>query len=122
VYAIPVFYFLFTRRIPWREFGIYFAMGMLFILQAFAGWFMVASGLVERPSVNHYLLTVHLSLALSLFGESADRFRSSLWLSCPRKVLTALEAGAGRLHPAGGADRVWRADRRAEGGGSPPGR
>jgi cytochrome c oxidase assembly protein subunit 15 len=70
VYALPVFFFLFTRRIPWREFGIYFAMGSLFILQAFAGWFMVASGLVDRPSVSHYLLTVHLFLALSLFGLS----------------------------------------------------
>ena len=68
LYAVPVFFFLFTRRIPWREFGIYFAMGMLFILQAFAGWYMVASGLVDRPSVSHYLLTVHLFLALSLFG------------------------------------------------------
>lgn len=70
VYAMPAFFFLFTRRIPWREFGIYFAMGMLFLLQAFAGWFMVASGLVDRPSVSHYLLTVHLFLALSLFGLS----------------------------------------------------
>ncbi|HSL31077.1 MAG TPA: COX15/CtaA family protein, partial [Anaerolineales bacterium] len=34
VYAIPVFYFLFTKKIPWRDFGIYFVMGMLFIAQA----------------------------------------------------------------------------------------
>src|SRR5574338_736718 len=70
VYAIPVFLFLFTKRIPWKEFGIYFAMGMLFIVQAFAGWYMVASGLEERPSVSHYLLTMHLFLALSLLGLS----------------------------------------------------
>src|SRR5215211_478869 len=68
VYAIPVFYFLFTKKIPFREFGIYFLMGMLFIAQAFAGWIMVASGLVDRPSVSHFNLTVHLLLALSLFG------------------------------------------------------
>lgn len=70
VYAIPVFYFLFTKQIPFREFGIYFAMGMLFIAQAFAGWIMVASGLVDRPSVSHFNLTIHLLLALSLFGLS----------------------------------------------------
>jgi cytochrome c oxidase assembly protein subunit 15 len=68
VYAIPVFYFLFTSKIPWKEFGIYFLMGMLFIAQAFAGWIMVASGLVDRPSVSHFNLTIHLLLALSLFG------------------------------------------------------
>ena len=70
VYALPVFWFLFTKRIPWREFGIYFSIGMIVILQAFAGWYMVASGLEQRPSVSHYLLTVHLFLALSLAGLS----------------------------------------------------
>jgi len=68
VYAIPVFYFLFTKRIPLKEFGVYFVMGMLFIAQAFAGWVMVASGLVDRPSVSHFNLTIHLLLALTLFG------------------------------------------------------
>jgi cytochrome c oxidase assembly protein subunit 15 len=43
-------------------------MGMLFISQAFAGWVMVASGLVDRPSVSHFNLTIHLLLALSLLS------------------------------------------------------
>jgi heme a synthase len=68
VYAIPVFYFLFTNRILFKDFGIYFVMGMLFIAQAFAGWIMVASGLEDRPSVSHFNLTIHLLLALALFG------------------------------------------------------
>jgi cytochrome c oxidase assembly protein subunit 15 len=67
-YAIPVFYFLFKKTIPWKEFGVYFVMGMLFISQAFAGWIMVASGLNDRPSVSHFNLTIHLLLALALFG------------------------------------------------------
>jgi cytochrome c oxidase assembly protein subunit 15 len=69
-YAIPVFYFLFRGVIPRREFGIYFVMGMLFIGQAFMGWFMVASGLVDRPAVSHIRLTLHLFLALTLLGLS----------------------------------------------------
>jgi len=68
VYAIPVFYFLFTKQISFKEFGVYFLMGLLFIAQAVAGWVMVASGLVERPSVSHFNLTIHLLLALALFG------------------------------------------------------
>lgn len=68
VYAIPVFYFLFTRKIPFKEFGVYFLMGMLIIAEAFAGWVMVASGLVDRPSVSHFNLTIHLLLALTLLG------------------------------------------------------
>jgi cytochrome c oxidase assembly protein subunit 15 len=45
-------------------------MGLLFIAQAVAGWIMVASGLVDRPSVSHFNLTIHLLLALSLLGLS----------------------------------------------------
>jgi cytochrome c oxidase assembly protein subunit 15 len=67
-YAIPVFYFLFKKTIPFKEFGIYFVMGMLFIGQAFMGWFMVASGLVDRPSVSHFRLTIHLLFALTLLA------------------------------------------------------
>ena len=68
VYAIPVFYFLFTKKIHLKDFGIYLIMGLLFIAQAVAGWIMVASGLVERPAVSHFNLTIHLLLALTLFG------------------------------------------------------
>ena len=96
VYAIPVFYFLFTRKIPFKEFGIYLAMGLLFIAQAFAGWVMVASGLVDRPSVSHFNLSIHLLLALSLFGLSLwtafghkygfpDRSKKTKW-SLPSKL------------------------------------
>ena len=69
-YAIPLFYFLFKKIIPLKEFGIYFVIGSLFIAQAVAGWVMVASGLVDRPSVSHFNLTIHLLLALILFGLS----------------------------------------------------
>jgi len=67
-YAIPVFYFLFKKTIPFKEFSIYFVMGILFIGQAFMGWFMVASGLVDRPSVSHFRLTIHLLFALTLLA------------------------------------------------------
>lgn len=69
-YAIPVFFFLFTKKIPFKEFGIYVVLGLLIIGEAFMGWFMVASGLVDRPSVSHFDLTAHLLLALSLIGLS----------------------------------------------------
>lgn len=68
IFALPVFYFLFRKTIPFKEFGIYFAMGMLFIGQAFMGWYMVYSGLIDRPAVSHFRLTAHLLLALTLFS------------------------------------------------------
>lgn len=69
-YLIPSFFFLYKKSIPRKEFGIYIVMGLLFVGQAFMGWFMVASGLVDRPAVSHIRLTLHLLLALTLFALS----------------------------------------------------
>lgn len=99
VYAIPVFYFLFRKTIPFKEFGIYVLMGLLFISQAIMGWVMVSSGLVDRPSVSHFSLTIHLLLALALFGLSfwtalghkygfSDSSKKARW-SLPSKLAVA---------------------------------
>jgi heme a synthase len=37
-------------------------------MQGVLGWVMVQSGLVDRPSVSHYRLAAHLSLAFVIFG------------------------------------------------------
>ena len=37
-------------------------------LQGLLGWFMVKSGLVDRPSVSHYRLAAHLGLAVLIYG------------------------------------------------------
>ncbi|MCZ7668328.1 MAG: COX15/CtaA family protein [Chloroflexi bacterium] len=39
-----------------------------FCLPGLLGWYMVSSGLVDRPSVSHYRLTAHLLTALGLLG------------------------------------------------------
>ena len=46
-------------------------LGVVVLLAALAasfGWIMVASGLIDRPWVNAYKLTIHLSLGISLFS------------------------------------------------------
>lgn len=37
-------------------------------LQGVVGWFMVKSGLVDRPSVSQYRLAMHLALAFLIYG------------------------------------------------------
>ena len=37
-------------------------------VQGFLGWFMVKSGLVDRPSVSHYRLAIHLCAAFGTFS------------------------------------------------------
>ena len=44
---------------------------LLFVLggcQGLLGWYMVQSGLVDRPSVSQYRLTAHLGLAVALYA------------------------------------------------------
>jgi heme a synthase len=70
IFAVPFFFLVLKRSIPWKEVGLYIVMGILFLAQAVLGWIMVASGLVDRPSVSPYLLAGHLFLALTLIGIS----------------------------------------------------
>lgn len=68
VYALPLLWFAVRKQIPagyGHRFLIILAFGGL---QGMAGWWMVASGLVDRPAVSHFRLAVHLGLALVIFG------------------------------------------------------
>ncbi len=69
VFLIPFIWFYVTKKITskslFRNLIIIFLLGGL---QGFIGWFMVKSGLVNRPSVSHYRLALHLSTALFLVG------------------------------------------------------
>jgi cytochrome c oxidase assembly protein subunit 15 len=48
-----------------RRLLVLFALGGL---QGLMGWYMVKSGLVDRPEVSHYRLAAHLLLAVTIFG------------------------------------------------------
>ncbi len=67
-FALPLLWFWLKRAIPvghgWRLVGL-LALGGL---QGAIGWWMVASGLVDRPEVSHIRLAVHLLAALLIFA------------------------------------------------------
>jgi cytochrome c oxidase assembly protein subunit 15 len=68
VFIIPFAIFYWRGLMPgWllRRLGVVF---LLATLAASFGWIMVASGLVDRPWVNAYKLSIHLSIAFTLFG------------------------------------------------------
>lgn len=68
VFAIPFFIFLSKGWLDsMLKRRLLIVVGMAAVVASF-GWIMVASGLVERPWVNAYKLTMHLSLALILFS------------------------------------------------------
>ena len=68
IVVLPFFWFLAKGIIPWRKSAIYWVVVILFGLQGAMGWYMVSSGLVDRPAVSHYRLTAHLLLALLLLS------------------------------------------------------
>ena len=59
---------LLRRRLPRRLVPALAALFVLGGLQGALGWYMVASGLVDRPAVSHYRLAAHLSLAIILYA------------------------------------------------------
>ena len=67
IFLIPFLVFLVRRSITAWLFRRLIIVVLLAALAAVFGWIMVASGLVDRPWVNAYKLTIHLGLGMALF-------------------------------------------------------
>lgn len=96
VYALPLLWFWARKKIP-NGYGLKL-LGLLALggLQGFVGWFMVKSGLVDRPSVSHFRLATHLGLALVLFS-------AMLWLALDLRRDTAIKTRISKYAPWGWA-------------------
>ena len=67
-FALPFLYFLVRRQLPRRLVPYLVGLFALGGFQGLLGWAMVASGLVDRPSVSHYRLAAHLSTDLTIYA------------------------------------------------------
>ncbi len=68
VFILPFIYFWIKGRISkslMPKLLILFALGAF---QGFLGWYMVKSGLVDKPYVSHYRLAIHLVAAFTTFA------------------------------------------------------
>ena len=68
VFLVPFLYFLVRKKLDSptiKKCLILLGMGAF---QGFLGWYMVKSGLVDRPDVSHYRLAAHLSTAFLTFA------------------------------------------------------
>lgn len=68
VFALPLAWFWIRRRLSPPLKPRLAALLVLGGLQGALGWAMVASGLVDRPSVSHYRLAGHLLLAVAIYA------------------------------------------------------
>lgn len=74
VFIIPFTFFLITKRLDKSTIKKCIVLLFLGGFQGFLGWYMVKSGLVDRPDVSHYRLAAHLITAFMTFAYS-------LWLA-----------------------------------------
>lgn len=90
IFLVPFLVFLLSGRIertmvPWLAGAL-----VLGGLQGALGWYMVASGLVERTTVSQYRLAAHLTMAAVIFSYL-------LWLADSLRQRAAEPAGPVRL-------------------------
>lgn len=105
VFLLPFLFFVYRRQVPrhlvGRLAGLFVAGG----LQGALGWYMVASGLRDRPDVSHYRLAAHLSVAVLIYGlllatalslffpaPAAPRVPAARWLRWHARLALAMVA------------------------------
>ena len=68
VFIIPFLYFLVKKRLSKSTIKKSVILLIMGGFQGFLGWYMVKSGLVDRPDVSHYRLAAHLTTAFLTFA------------------------------------------------------
>lgn len=68
VFIIPFLYFLIRKQLSKPTIKKALILLALGAFQGFLGWYMVKSGLVDRPDVSHYRLAAHLTTAFITFA------------------------------------------------------
>ena len=116
VFIIPYLYFIIRKRFTKK---LLFQTSVLLILgslQGFFGWWMVKSGLVDRPDVSHLRLATHLITAFLTFSftfcakwtcsyhlpltdivwappiQLPKQYKTQSWLYCCQKMFRALQS------------------------------
>jgi heme a synthase len=69
VFIIPFIYFVYRGKVDTKLNKYLLVVVCLAALAAVFGWVMVASGLVNRPWVNAYKLSLHLMIAFAVFAS-----------------------------------------------------
>ena len=68
VFILPFIYFLIRKQLTKPTIKKCIILLFLGAFQGFLGWYMVKSGLVDRPDVSHYRLAAHLTTAFITFA------------------------------------------------------
>jgi cytochrome c oxidase assembly protein subunit 15 len=88
IFIIPFLYFLLKKQLSRSTIRKSIILLFLGGFQGFIGWYMVKSGLVDRPDVSHYRLALHLSIAFLTFAYA-------LWVALDIKYPVKKSLGTG---------------------------
>jgi cytochrome c oxidase assembly protein subunit 15 len=96
LFAVPFMFFLVTGR--WKSAALAAVRALVLGgLQGAVGWWMVASGLVDRVDVSQYRLATHLTLACLIFAAIVWVMRGLAPHSSDPVPSLGLKRGAGAL-------------------------
>ena len=68
IFIIPFIFFIIKKWITYKNIMRYIFLFILGGIQALIGWWMVKSGLIEKPEVSHFRLAIHFISALFLLS------------------------------------------------------
>lgn len=100
VFFFPYLFFFLRKKLNKKWNRRLLAALVLGGSQGLLGWFMVKSGLVDRPDVSHFRLAAHFTLALGIMGY--------IWWLMLELRRESQPAGAAPLAERGSADKAKR--------------
>jgi len=86
IFLIPFIIFVIKKRIDFYLIKRLGLVVILTILTASAGWIMVQSGLINRPWVNAYKLTIHFVLAILVIAAMVKTLQTFIYLKAVKKL------------------------------------
>ena len=94
VFFLPLIIFWIKGRFKKKEVKLLILLSLLGFFQAFMGWYMVKSGLIDQPDVSHFRLSAHLLTAFLIYSILLYYF----WNLLPRSKTKVIVSRVGNIY------------------------
>ena len=88
IFLIPLIIFVKKKYISGKFKKHLIIILSLILFQGLFGWYMVKSGLINKPDVSHYRLSIHLLLAFIIYGYLLSLTFSTYIQENKKKIIT----------------------------------
>ena len=88
IFLIPLIIFVKKKYISGKFKKHLIIILSLILFQGLFGWYMVKSGLINKPDVSHYRLSIHLLLAFIIYGYLLSLTFSNYIQKNKKKIIT----------------------------------